>query len=45
MFAKVDGEKFTAFLVERTAPGLTIGPEEHKLGIRGSSTCPLFLED
>jgi alkylation response protein AidB-like acyl-CoA dehydrogenase len=45
IFAKVDGEKFTAFIVERSAPGLTIGPEEHKLGIRGSSTCPLFLED
>jgi len=45
VFAKVDGEKFTAFLVERGAPGLAIGPEEHKLGIRGSSTCPLFLED
>ncbi len=45
VFAKVDGEKFTAFLVERNAPGLSIGPEEHKLGIRGSSTCPLFLED
>ncbi len=45
VFAKVDGEKFTAFLVERGAPGLTIGPEEHKLGIRGSSTCPLILDD
>ncbi len=45
VFAKVDGEKFTAFLVDRDAPGLTIGPEEHKLGIRGSSTCPLILED
>jgi alkylation response protein AidB-like acyl-CoA dehydrogenase len=45
VFAKVDGEKFTAFLVERDAPGLTVGPEEHKLGIRGSSTCPLYLED
>jgi len=45
VFAKVDGEKFTGFLVERTAKGLTIGPEEHKLGIRGSSTCPLILED
>jgi len=45
VFAKVDGEKFTGFIVERTAPGLTIGPEEHKLGIRGSSTCPLYLED
>jgi alkylation response protein AidB-like acyl-CoA dehydrogenase len=45
VFAKVDGEKFTAFLIERSAPGLTIGPEEHKLGIRGSSTCPLILEE
>jgi alkylation response protein AidB-like acyl-CoA dehydrogenase len=45
IFAKVDGEKFTAFLVDRNAPGLTVGPEEHKLGIRGSSTCPLYLED
>jgi alkylation response protein AidB-like acyl-CoA dehydrogenase len=45
VFAKVDGEKFTGFLVERTAPGLTVGPEEHKLGIRGSSTCSLFLEN
>jgi len=38
-------EKLTAFLVERTTPGLTIGKEEHKLGIRGSSTCPLILSD
>jgi alkylation response protein AidB-like acyl-CoA dehydrogenase len=45
VFAKVDGEKFTGFLIERDAPGLTIGPEEHKLGIRGSSTCALYLED
>jgi len=45
VFAKVDGEQFTAFLIERDAPGLTVGPEEHKLGIRGSSTCPLYLED
>src|SRR5687767_13657060 len=48
VFAKIqtaEGEKFTGFLVDRTSPGLTIGPEEHKLGIRGSSTCPLFLED
>jgi butyryl-CoA dehydrogenase len=45
VFAKIDGEKFSAFLVERTAPGLTIGAEEHKLGIRGSSTCPLVLQD
>jgi len=36
-------EKFSAFLIERTTPGLTVGAEEHKLGIRGSSTCPLVL--
>lgn len=45
VFAKIDGEKFTAFLVERNFPGLAIGPEEHKMGIRGSSTCPLILSD
>jgi len=45
VFAKVDGEKFTAFLVERTFPGFSVGPEEHKMGIRGSSTCPLILND
>jgi butyryl-CoA dehydrogenase len=45
VFAKVDGEKFTAFIVERTFPGFSVGPEEHKLGIRGSSTCPLILND
>ncbi|HEY1264079.1 MAG TPA: acyl-CoA dehydrogenase family protein [Terriglobales bacterium] len=45
VFAKVDGEKFTAFLVERTFPGFSIGAEEHKMGIRGSSTCPLVLAD
>src|SRR4051794_32535857 len=45
VFAKVDGEKFTAFLIERGTPGLTVGAEEHKLGIRGSSTCPLILAD
>jgi|HubBroStandDraft_4_1064222.scaffolds.fasta_scaffold13565_2 alkylation response protein AidB-like acyl-CoA dehydrogenase len=45
VFAKIDGEKFTAFLVERTFPGLSIGGEEHKLGIRGSSTCPVILND
>ena len=44
VFAKV-GEKFTAFLIQRDTPGLTIGAEEHKLGIRGSSTCPLILSD
>jgi butyryl-CoA dehydrogenase len=45
VFAKIDGEKFSAFLVERTTPGLTVGAEEHKLGIRGSSTCPLVFTD
>jgi alkylation response protein AidB-like acyl-CoA dehydrogenase len=45
VFAKIDGEKFSAFLVERTFPGVTVGAEEHKLGIRGSSTCPLVLTD
>ena len=43
VFAKIDGEKFSAFLIERDTPGLTVGAEEHKLGIRGSSTCPLVL--
>jgi alkylation response protein AidB-like acyl-CoA dehydrogenase len=42
---KVEDGKFTGFLIERKSPGLTVGPEEHKLGIRGSSTCPLILED
>ena len=45
VFAKIDGEKFSAFLIERDTPGLTVGAEEHKLGIRGSSTCPLVLAD
>ncbi|MGA8940660.1 MAG: acyl-CoA dehydrogenase family protein [Acidobacteriaceae bacterium] len=45
VFAKIDGEKFTAFLVEAGTPGLTVAAEEHKLGIRGSSTCALRLED
>jgi alkylation response protein AidB-like acyl-CoA dehydrogenase len=45
VFAKVDGEKFSAFLVERNTPGFTIGAEEHKMGIRGSSTVPLFFEN
>jgi len=45
VFAKVDGERFTAFLVERSTPGLSVGPEEHKLGIRGSSTRQLVLEE
>jgi butyryl-CoA dehydrogenase len=45
VFAKIDGEKFSAFVIERDTPGLTVGAEEHKLGIRGSSTCPLVLTD
>jgi alkylation response protein AidB-like acyl-CoA dehydrogenase len=45
VFAKIEGEKFSAFLVERTSPGLTVGAEEHKMGIRGSSTCPLVFQD
>jgi alkylation response protein AidB-like acyl-CoA dehydrogenase len=45
VFAKVDGEKFSTFLVERTFSGVSIGGEEHKLGIRGSSTCPVILND
>ncbi len=45
VFAKVDGEKFTAFIVERKFPGFAVGAEEHKMGIRGSSTCPLILTD
>jgi len=45
IFAKVDGEKFTAFIVERNFPGFSVGTEEHKMGIRGSSTCPLILND
>jgi alkylation response protein AidB-like acyl-CoA dehydrogenase len=45
VFAKIDGEKFSAFLIERGTPGLTVGAEEHKMGIRGSSTCPLVLQD
>src|SRR5512140_831762 len=45
VFAKVDGEKFTAFIVEKTFPGFSVGNEEHKMGIRGSSTCPLIPND
>ncbi len=45
VFAKVNGEQFTAFIVERGFPGFSVGAEEKKLGIRGSSTCPLILND
>ncbi|MGB6302980.1 MAG: acyl-CoA dehydrogenase family protein [Acidobacteriaceae bacterium] len=45
VFAKIDGEKFAAFLIEAGTAGVAVGPEEHKMGIRGSSTCPLVLTD
>ena len=45
VFAKVDGDKFTAFIVEKGAPGLSLGEEEHKMGIKGSSTRQVFFED
>jgi alkylation response protein AidB-like acyl-CoA dehydrogenase len=45
VFAKVDGKHFTAFVVDAKAPGLSTGPEEKKLGIRGSSTRQLILEN
>ncbi|MGH2400730.1 MAG: acyl-CoA dehydrogenase family protein, partial [bacterium] len=45
VFAKVDGDKHTAFIVERNAPGFSVGEEEHKMGIQGSSTASLFLEN
>jgi len=45
VFAKSDGEKLSVFLVERNTPGFSVGAEEHKLGIHGSSTCPLILAD
>lgn len=45
VFAKIDGEQFTAFIVERTFPGVSVGREEHKLGIKGSSTRRMILEN
>ncbi len=44
-YAKVDGDKFTAFIVDRDTPGFSVGAEEKKLGIKGSSTCSLIFED
>ncbi len=44
VYAKIDGEQFTAFLVERDTPGLTIGREEEKMGLHGASTCPVTLD-
>lgn len=45
VFAKVNGERFTAFIVERAFPGVSPGAEEHKMGIRGSSTTPVNFEN
>ncbi len=45
VFAKIDGEKFTAFILERGMEGFTQGPEEHKMGIKGSSTVQLYFQD
>ncbi len=45
VFAKVDGDKFTAFIIERDFEGFTRGPEEHKMGIKGSSTVQLYFQD
>jgi alkylation response protein AidB-like acyl-CoA dehydrogenase len=45
VFAKVDGEKFSCFLVERDYPGFSVGAEEKKMGIKGSSTVPIFFEN
>ena len=45
VFAQVDGDKFSAFIVHADSPGLTLGEEEHKLGIKASSTRQLFLEN
>jgi alkylation response protein AidB-like acyl-CoA dehydrogenase len=44
-FAKVDGEHFSAFIIDKGSPGVSLGPEERKLGIKGSSTRPLILQD
>ena len=45
VFAKVDGEKFTGFIVEKGMEGFSVGPEEHKMGIKGSSTVQLYFQD
>ncbi len=45
VFAKIDGEKFTGFIVERGMEGFTLGAEEHKMGIKGSSTVQLYFQD
>ena len=45
VFAKIDGEKFSCFIVERGTPGFSSGAEEKKMGIKGSSTTPIFFEN
>ena len=45
VFAQVDGEKFSAFIVDRDTPGFDVGPEEQKMGSKGSSTAPLTFTD
>jgi alkylation response protein AidB-like acyl-CoA dehydrogenase len=45
VFAKINGEHFTGFIVEKGTPGLTLGEEEHKMGIKGSSTRQVFFSD
>lgn len=45
VFAKVDGEQFTGFIVDKDTPGFTLGPEEHKMGIKGSSTRQIYFQD
>ncbi|GIO05307.1 acyl-CoA dehydrogenase [Brevibacillus reuszeri] len=45
VYAKIDGDKFSAFIVERTFPGISFGPEEKKMGIKGSSTRTVILQD
>ncbi|GAA0533423.1 acyl-CoA dehydrogenase family protein [Chitinophaga japonensis] len=45
VFAKVDGDKFTAFIVDKDTPGFTLGVEEHKMGIKGSSTRQIYFQD
>jgi alkylation response protein AidB-like acyl-CoA dehydrogenase len=45
VFAKIDGDKFSAFIIERGFEGFTRGPEEHKMGIKGSSTVQLYFQD
>ena len=45
VFAKIDGDKFTGFIIDRGTEGFTQGPEEHKMGIKGSSTVQLYFQD